>query len=136
MSVIDSVKKVGFRTIYSYLDKDPDANIPKIMDWVDKFAGDGPNSFPSQRAVFRSVIEDHNNNWYRLIKSMWSDIDDDVRRTFFENFSSTATSSAGRSRRRTPEVRLQHPLGPSCWTPPPPATCTAPAAGPRSTATS
>ena len=86
MSVIDSVKKVGFRTIYSYLDKDPDANIPKIMDWVDKFAGDGPNSFPSQRAVFRSVIEDHNNNWYRLIKSMWSDIDDDVRRTFFENF--------------------------------------------------
>ena len=86
MSVMDSVKKVGFRKVYEYLDKDPDANIPKLMDWVDKFAGDGPNSFPAQRAAFRRAIEDPDNNWYRLIRSMWTDIDDEVRRTFFENF--------------------------------------------------
>lgn len=43
MSLSDSVKKIGFRKAYEYLDKDPDANIPKLMDWVDKFAGDGPS---------------------------------------------------------------------------------------------
>ena len=86
MSVMDSVKKIGFRKVYEYLDKDPDANIPKLMDWVDRFAGDGPNSFPSQRAAFRRAIQDPDNNWYRLIRSMWTDIDDGVRRTFFENF--------------------------------------------------
>ena len=45
MSLSDSVKKIGFRKAYEYLDKDPDANIPKLMDWVDKFAGD-PTSVP------------------------------------------------------------------------------------------
>ena len=86
MSIADSVKKIGFRKVYDYLDKDPDTNMPKLMEWVDKFAGDGPNSFPAQRAAFRNVIQDPNNNWYRLIKSMWTDVDDGVRRTFFENF--------------------------------------------------
>ena len=86
MSLSDSVKKIGFRKAYEYLDKDPDANIPKLMDWVDKFAGDGPSSFPDQRAAFRRVIENPDNNWYQLIKSMWTDIDDGVRRAFFENF--------------------------------------------------
>ena len=86
MSIADSVKKIAFRKVYDYLDKDPDANMPKLMEWVDKFAGDGPNSFPAQRAAFRNVIQDPDNNWYRLIKSMWTDVDDGVRRTFFENF--------------------------------------------------
>ena len=86
MSMMDSVKRAGFRAVYSYLDKDPDTNIPKLMDWVDLFAGDGPNSFPTQRAAFRRAIEDPDNNWYQLIRSMWTDIDGEVRKTFFENF--------------------------------------------------
>ena len=86
MSMMDSVKRAGFRAMYGYLDKDPDANIPRLMDWVDRFTGNGPNSFPVQRAAFRRVIEDPDNNWYRLIHSMWTDIDDEVRKTFFENF--------------------------------------------------
>ncbi len=86
MSMMNSVKRAGFRAMYGYLDKDPDANIPRLMDWVDRFAGNGPNSFPTQRAAFRRVIENPDNNWYRLIRSMWTDIDDEVRKTFFENF--------------------------------------------------
>jgi len=83
MSIASSVKKIGFRTVYDYLDKDPDANMPKLMDWVDRFAGD---SFPAQRAAFRRAVEDPGCNWYQLLRSMWTDIDDGVRRTFFENF--------------------------------------------------
>ena len=86
MTMMNSVKRAGFRALYGYLDKDPDASIPKLMDWVDRFAGDGPNSFPAQRAAFRRVIENPDNNWYRLIRSLWTDIDGGVRKTFFENF--------------------------------------------------
>lgn len=86
MTMMNSVKRAGFRALYGYLDKDPDANIPRLMDWVDRFAGDGPNSFPTQRAAFRKIIENPDNNWYRLIRSMWTDIDGEVRKTFFENF--------------------------------------------------
>ena len=50
------------------------------------FRSNGPNSFPDQRAAFRKVIESPDNNWYRLIRSMWTDIDGEVRKTFFENF--------------------------------------------------
>ncbi|MCI9309175.1 MAG: radical SAM protein, partial [Oscillospiraceae bacterium] len=83
---MNSVKRAGFRAMYSYLDQDPDTNIPKLMDWVDRFAGEGANSFPAQRAAFRKAIQDPDNNWYKLIRSMWTDIDAEVRRTFFENF--------------------------------------------------
>jgi hypothetical protein len=94
MSIANSVKKIGFHKIYDYLDKDPDANMPKLMDWVDRFAGDGPNSFPDQRNAFRNAICNPDSNWYQLIRSMWSDVDDGVRRTFFENFILTSTAPA------------------------------------------
>ena len=30
--MMNSVKRAGFRAMYSYLDQDPDTNIPKLMD--------------------------------------------------------------------------------------------------------
>ena len=42
--------------------------------------------FLSQRNFFRKIINDPENNWYRLIRSLWSDIDSEVRKTFFKNF--------------------------------------------------
>ena len=84
MSISDKVKVMGIKKAYDYLNKDPDNNIPKLMDWVDKFAKEG--EYESQRKVFRRVISNPDNNWYRLIRSLWEDIDDQVRKTLFENF--------------------------------------------------
>ena len=42
--------------------------------------------FAGQRRVFREILAHPDNNWYRLILSLWSDIDPEVRKTFFENF--------------------------------------------------
>lgn len=136
MSLSDSVKKIGFRKAYEYLDKDPDANIPKLMDWVDKFAGDGPSSFPDQRAAFRRVIENPDNNWYQLIKSMWTDIDDGVRRAFFENFILNGNLIGWKKQE---EARTKYGCNipwASAGSHLLPATCTAPAVGRRNTATS
>ena len=84
MGLMDRVKKTGMSIMYDYLDKDPDRNLPKIMDWVDQFAG--KDVFAAARKQARKVIEDPDNNWYRLIKSLWTDIDDGGRKTLFENF--------------------------------------------------
>ncbi len=84
MSIKDKVKMLGISQAYKYLDKDPVNNMPKLMDWVDRVAG--KNLFVKQRDVFRRVINDKDNNWYRLIQSLWTDIDDGVRKTLFENF--------------------------------------------------
>lgn len=84
MGISSMIKKVGIKKAYDYLDKDPDNNIPKLMDWVDKF--DKGNTFESQKNAFREVIQNPDNNWYQLIKSAWTDIDSGCRRALFENF--------------------------------------------------
>jgi MoaA/NifB/PqqE/SkfB family radical SAM enzyme len=54
------------------------------MDWVDRF--DRKNTMEGQRKAIRKVIEEKNNNWYKLILSLWSDVDTGVRKAFFNNF--------------------------------------------------
>ncbi|MFY9379393.1 MAG: radical SAM protein [Acutalibacteraceae bacterium] len=84
MKVTNKIKKIGVKQALRYLDKDPDKNIPKLMDWVDTFVKD--DVFASQRKGIREIINEPDGNWYKYIKSMWSDIDDDVRRHLFESF--------------------------------------------------
>ena len=74
----------GAKLAYTYLDSNPDKNIPKLMKWADRFCGE--NTMKSQRDAVRKVIEDKDNNWYKLILSLWEDIDPSVRRTTFSNF--------------------------------------------------
>lgn len=78
--------KVGLKTAYSYIEKNPERNLPKLMEWVDRLAGDGPDSFPVQRDAFRSVINDPGNNMYQLIMNIFREVDNDVIKAVFENF--------------------------------------------------
>lgn len=80
----ENAKAFAVSKVLALLDGDPDNNIPKLLEWVDKF--DKNDEYLTQRDVFRTVIENPDNNWYRFIKSLWTDIDDDVRKAFFKNF--------------------------------------------------
>ncbi len=73
----------GIDKAYRYLEKDPEKNLPKLMEWVDRFAGD---AFPTQRDAFRKVVNDPSSNWNRLLCSLWTDIDGQVLKTIFHNF--------------------------------------------------
>ncbi|MFZ3131798.1 MAG: radical SAM protein [Desulfosporosinus sp.] len=69
---------------YAYLDSNPEKNIPKLMDWVDRLAIN--DTMEVQRKAVRKIIEDKDNNWYKLILSLWTDVDPGVRKAFFKNF--------------------------------------------------
>ena len=86
MGFTDQIKKTTLRTAFNYLEKNPEENAPKLLDWVDRLAGDGPDSFPTLRAAFRQVLADPQNNMYQLIMSVLNDIDKDVLKATFENF--------------------------------------------------
>ena len=86
MGIADSMKKVAFSTALNYIGKDPETNAPKLMAWVDKFAGDGPNSFPTQRAAVRNVINDKDNNMHKLVMDIMKDTDPEVLKATFMNF--------------------------------------------------
>ena len=80
------MKKTALRTALGYIEKDPERNLPQLMDWVDKLAGDGPSSFPRQRAAFHNVLDHPEGNMYRLIMNVVHETDNEVLKKIFENF--------------------------------------------------
>ncbi len=83
MKIPDSLKRYGLGKVYDYLDKDPMNNMAKVMDLVNKFAGD---TLDVQRAAFDNVISDPDSCWYQLIEKIWTQTDPDVLKTIFNNF--------------------------------------------------
>lgn len=86
MGIANELKKTTLKTAFHYLEKNPEKNAMKLLDLVDKFAGNGPDSFPTQREAFRNVLADPENNMYQLIMSVLKDIDKNVLKATFENF--------------------------------------------------
>ena len=86
MGIANELKKTTLKTAFHYLEKNTEKNAMKLLDLVDKFAGDGPDSFPTQREAFRNVLADPENNMYQLIMSVLKDIDENVLKATFENF--------------------------------------------------
>jgi len=83
-SFIGQLQMKAMRQALKYMEKDPDENLPKLIDWADKVDKNG--EFEKYRKHFRRWIEDKDGNWYKYMKSLWTDIDDGVRMRFFENF--------------------------------------------------
>ena len=83
-TVKENMQTFAVKMALNYLEDDPDTNLPKLMSWVDKF--DKDDKFLSKRQVFHNILDNPDSNWYRLIKSFWTDIDPTVRKAFFENF--------------------------------------------------
>lgn len=86
MSLTNQLKKTTLCTAMNYIEKNPQDNALKLLDWADKLAGDGPNSFPKQRAVIRRVLEDSDNNMHHLAMDVMAEIDNGVLKVAFENF--------------------------------------------------
>lgn len=86
MGIANSLKKTALKTAFSYIEKDPEKNLPNLMDWVDRFAPEGEKGFPVQRAAFRRVIEDPDDSMHQLMYRVFSETDPGVLKTTFENF--------------------------------------------------
>ena len=69
---------------YHFLDRNPEENIPKLLKWVDRL--DFQGEFKSQRKIAHQILDNKNGNWFKLVCSFWTDIDDGVRKTFFNNY--------------------------------------------------
>jgi len=92
-SIMENFKTLGLKKVMKYLDSDPDANIPRVIDWVDKF--DTSGMVENQLQEFRNILSNPEGNWYKLIHSLWTDIDENVRKKVFENFIINASIIGG-----------------------------------------
>lgn len=93
-NVYESLQSFGLKKVLSYLDADPENNIPKVIEWVKRFDKDGIVS--NQMNVIEPILQDKNNNWYKLAESLYADIDESVRKKIFENFIINATILGGK----------------------------------------
>lgn len=100
----ETASSVAARQALSYLDEDPLTCLPKLLSWADKF--DHNNLYATQRKAFHTVLDNPDNNWYKLVESLWSDLDPDVRKRFFENFAINA-SLIGSARQQEAREKYQ-----------------------------
>ena len=78
--------------------KDPDKAIEKVLGWVSRF-DEKEGTVALQLGYIRKYLSDKDSPWYRLVRSLWTDIDPDVRRTVFDNFIVNATILGGRRKK-------------------------------------
>lgn len=86
MSITEKAKSAAISAAVTqalaYLEKDPETNIPKVMNLVDKLVPE--DWYVAQRQAFRKSIEEKN-HWYDLIMKVYA-LDPRVRKAFFRNF--------------------------------------------------
>jgi MoaA/NifB/PqqE/SkfB family radical SAM enzyme len=83
MNTSEKLKGFAAKQLYGWLDKNPEENIPKILDYLEKHDPDGI-SLTSQIKAIRKALADPDNNWSRLVKSLWTDIDAGQRKKLVE----------------------------------------------------
>lgn len=83
MSVTATIAKFGLTKVFDHLYKDPEKNLPWLMDWADKFAN---GRYPSQRAAIRSAVYDPGNPYYSYVRHILTDVDPEVVKTVAVNF--------------------------------------------------
>ncbi len=83
-TISENVKALAMKPVLNMLDENPDTAFPKIIDWLEK--NDKDHKLTGKLNFFKKIISNPDGNWYKLIKSLWTDIDDGVRQTLFTNF--------------------------------------------------
>ena len=80
LNLKENMKHFAVTTALKYFTEDPDEGLPKL-EWADKF--DRENVAISQRRAFRSVLDNPDGNWYRLIKTLLDGHRPGATRNFF-----------------------------------------------------
>lgn len=80
----EMIKSWGLKKAISWLDDNPDENIPRVLTWLDSH--DKDNIATAKTRIIREELAKPDSNWSTLIHSLWTDIDPKVRRTMFGNF--------------------------------------------------
>lgn len=88
-TIKENMKGIAVKAALSYLDSNPEENIPKLINAVEKL--DVNRNFESQIKVARDSFKNKSNNWHKLLESLYTDVNTDVRKKIFENFVINAT---------------------------------------------
>ncbi len=81
-TIKESMQSFAINQALKYIEGNPEENIPRLMDLVDRFSPAG--WYENHRKTIRKAI-DEKGNWYQLMLRVY-DLNPDVRKAFFQNF--------------------------------------------------
>jgi MoaA/NifB/PqqE/SkfB family radical SAM enzyme len=84
LSFKERLEKYGLNKILGYMDSDYENNIPKALDWLERFDIEG--QYAGAYKTVRKVMEDPDNNWHIYLKNIYTDLDKESRRMLLNNF--------------------------------------------------
>lgn len=84
-NIKEALQSFGIRKAVQYLDSNPEKNIPQVLNWLIRIDKKG-KYVGNQAKLILSYMNNKDNNWYRLIQSLYTDVDNEVRKKLFENF--------------------------------------------------
>lgn len=67
-----------------YVEKDPMANMPKLLDWAEKLITRENHKRYLQN--FKKIVDDPSCNWYKLIERYFNDLSPATRQKFLINY--------------------------------------------------
>ena len=110
MALKENLEIFEVKQALSFMDKDPENNLPRLLDWFDRF--DRKDTLKTQREVIRKAVADKDNNWHQLVMSLWKDIDPGgaqppVREFYHQWLSAGISEAAG----KPGKIQLQYSLG-------------------------
>ena len=72
------IKSFAIKQLMSYLDADPEKNIPKALKWTETFVPNIEKNTGYQQV--KEIAMDPSSNWYQFVLGLWNDLDKDVKK--------------------------------------------------------
>jgi len=83
MHLPNSLTQLAIKEAVNYITRNPEKNLPNLMNWVDKFSN---GEFENQRKSAREALENPNSPYHDYIFHIVRDIDKNCLKAFFVNF--------------------------------------------------
>lgn len=85
MGIKNNIMKLGVEKALSYLEKNPNENIGKVIDYISAVV---PKTGKERDKIeyVRKLMADKESPWYKLVIRLYEDVDPEVRKTLFNNF--------------------------------------------------
>ena len=86
MGMINGVEKSVLNRVLLNVMKDPETNLPKLMNRINRIMGDGENSLKKQRDYFTKWANDKDSPWHSIMMKVLKDTDKGYVIKMFDNF--------------------------------------------------
>ena len=78
-----TLKKLGIDQVIKHVYKNPEKNLPKLMDWADRFSN---GEFVEQRIAIRDAFENPKNPYHSYVLKILKEVDPEVTTAMVSNF--------------------------------------------------